>query len=184
MVSPVLQSNQGLWRVAFGLLGVAILAVSSQIALPFYPVPVTMQSLCVLLIGMVFGARFGGLIVCGWLLAAGLGLPVLADGSGGIDTLTGPTAGYLLAFPVVAFLAGQLPQSRTAEGHAYRICGLVALHGIILALGAGWLATLIGVEDAIAGGALPFLIGGALKSILGAVIFAAIPEHFIARMRS
>ena len=96
--------------VATGLAGIAALTVSSYVSLPMYPVPVTLQTLVVVLLGAVAGPRAGAAIVLAWLGLALAGAPVLAGGKTGLIAFAGPTAGYLFAFPVAAFLAGFLPK--------------------------------------------------------------------------
>ncbi len=136
--------------VTFGLIlaFAALMALSAQASVPMHPVPMTMQSAAVLLAGAVLGARGGVAAVLVYLGAAAIGLPVLSDGAGGLPTFVGPTAGYLVAFPVAAGLTG-----------------LAARQGL-LGLGAGWLARSMGVEGALAAGFTPFLIGALVKSAL------------------
>ncbi len=85
------------------LAGIALLTVSAHIKIPFYPVPLTMQSLFVLGIGMTYCARLGGATLLGYLAAGFIGLPVFAGGAG-MAFLMGPTWGYLAAFFAAVFL--------------------------------------------------------------------------------
>lgn len=142
----------------------ALIAVCAQISVPMVPVPTTLQTWAVLLAGLVFGARWGMASVALYLLAAAVGLPVLSDGRSGIEALTGPTAGYLAAFPIVAGLAGAMSQSQRFRPPLVMIASLTGLHAIVLALGAAWLARSVGVEAAVSGGLLPFLPGAIVKS--------------------
>ncbi len=153
------------------LLGTVFLALCSWIEVPMYPVPMTMQTFGVVLIGFLFGWRLGGLTVVAWLVEGAMGLPVLAGGAGGSIHYVGPTAGYLFAFPLAAALAGALRFVRPAW-----LLPLVALagHAVVLAIGVVWLAQAIGWSDAWLHGAAPFLIGMVLKSALAAVVFAAL----------
>ena len=130
--------------------GIAALTASSWLAVPMFPVPVTMQTAVVLLLGALCGAGLGSGIVLGWLGLAFVGAPVLADGMGGPGAFIGPTAGYLAAF--------------------------IALHALILGGGFLWLSTLIGPSAAFTGGVLPFIIGVFLKSGLAAALVAALPN--------
>lgn len=167
--------------VSIALAGIAVLTASSYIAVPLWPVPVTMQTLAVLAMGALLGPRMGAGMVLAWLGAALAGAPLLAGGAGGPAAFVGPTAGYLFAFPVAAFLAGYLPRAMSFSGHAARFTGYLALHALILAAGWAWLATLIGAEAALAAGVVPFLIGAVLKGGLAAAIFAIWPARW--RMR-
>lgn len=159
--------------VLIGLAGIAALTLSSYVALPMGPVPVTLQTLVVVLLGAVLGPRAGAAVVLAWLGLALAGAPVLAGGKSGLPALAGPTAGYLIAFPVAAFLAGLLPRAHSMTGHGLRFAGFLALHGLILAAGAAWLAVLTTPEIALATGIVPFLAGSVLKSALATAVIAA-----------
>ena len=161
--------------VAIGLAGIAALTVSSYVSLPMVPVPVTMQTLVVVLLGAVAGPRMGAAIVLSWLGLALMGAPVLAGGKTGLLAFAGPTAGYLFAFPVAAFLAGFMPKGQTLALHGARFAGFLGLHALILTVGGGWLATLTTPEIALTSGVVPFLAGSLLKSALAAAVIAAMP---------
>lgn len=143
---------------------IALSAVCARVSIPMVPVPMTLQTFAVLLAGAVLGPWRGGAAVVLYLALAALGLPVLADGASGFEPFTGPTAGYLFAFPVAAVLVGamsfRIDISRPIPGIGLMLAG----HALILALGAGWLATRIGPADALAYGVAPFLVGAAVKS--------------------
>lgn len=161
--------------VLIGLAGIAALTVSSYVSLPMYPVPVTLQTLVVVLLGAVAGPRAGAAIVLAWLALAMGGAPVLAGGKTGLAAFAGPTAGYLFAFPVAAFLAGFLPKGQSLAGHGIRFAGFLGLHALILVIGGGWLAMLTSPEVALVSGVVPFLAGSLLKSALAAAVIAAMP---------
>ena len=157
--------------VAALVCGIAVLTASSYVSVPMIPVPVTMQTLAVLLVGAVAGPRLGLAMIVSWLGLAAAGAPVLADGKFGLAAFVGPTAGYLLSFPVAGFLAGVMSRS-IATGHVSRFAGFLGLHGLILFSGWAWLATIAGGSEAFALGVAPFLVGAVLKSGLGAAILA------------
>lgn len=165
-------------RTAAVLLGTLALAIASQISVPMLPVPMTMQTLAVVLIGALYGWRLGALTVLAWLGEAALGLPVLANGSGGIAPFMGPTAGYLASFPFVAALVGWLAE-RGWNGRrpAFAFASMLLGHGLCLLLGGLWLATLIGAEKAMLAGVAPFLLGSLVKSGLGAAILTALARR-------
>jgi biotin transport system substrate-specific component len=149
----------------------ALTAVAAKVAVPLpgIPVPFTLQPVAVLLAGALLGAT-GGLRSQSVYLAAGMaGLPVFAAG-GGWAYLLGPTGGYLLAFPVAAWLVGAVSdRSRGAAGIALgAVIGLAVIHlgGLV------WLAAISGREAAVAVGFAPFLVGDLLKILLVTVIGA------------
>ncbi len=161
--------------LTIGLAGIAALTLSSYVALPMYPVPVTLQTLVVVLLGAVVGPRLGAGIVLAWLGLALAGAPVLSGGKSGLLAFTGLTAGYLFAFPLAAFLAGFLPKAFSLAAQGLRFAGFLGLHGLIVASGGAWLAVLTSPETAFATGVAPFLVGSLLKSALATAVIAAMP---------
>ncbi|YBV98538.1 biotin transporter BioY [Phyllobacteriaceae bacterium JZ32] len=154
--------------------GTLVLAIASQIEVPMVPVPITLQTLVIPLIGALYGWRLGALTVFAWLVEAAMGLPVLAGGAGGLHHFAGPTAGYLVSFPIIAALSGWLAE-RGWNGRNVLLAftSFLLANAICLALGAIWLSSLIGIEKAVAFGVTPFLIGALIKSALGAAILKA-----------
>jgi biotin transport system substrate-specific component len=169
--------------VTMGLLlaGVGVLTASAWLSVPFYPVPLTMQTLAVLLVGGLLGPRLGVSAVAAYLFAGAMGAPVFHNGLGGIAVLLGPTGGYLVGFLPAAFLMGLAARSlatgrrRTATpaGRSSSIRQiLVLLAGAVLAgaaiycFGLPWLALFTGssLSEAVSVGALPFLLGDLLKT--------------------
>lgn len=173
--SPLnLESRSATLRIAAVILGTLVLAISSQVAVPMIPVPITLQTLIVPLIGALYGWRLGLITVLAWLGEALIGLPVLAGGAGGIQHFAGPTAGYLVSFPIIAAMTGYLAERGWNGNRAgLAFISFLAANLVCLALGAIWLAGAIGVEKAIAFGVTPFLIGALIKSALGAAILKA-----------
>lgn len=159
--------------LATGILGVAALTASSHVSVPMYPVPMTLQTVVVLLLGALFGPRMGAAMVLSWLALSLAGAPVLADGKSGLAAFAGPTAGYLAGFPIAAFLAGYLPRGDHLAAHGLRLAGFLGLHALVLAIGWAGLLGHVGAETALAAGVLPFLAGSVLKSGLAAGIYAA-----------
>lgn len=156
------------------VLGTLVLALASRISVPMVPVPVTMQTLAVTLIGAFYGWRLGALTIVAWLLEGAAGLPVLSNGAAGLAHFAGPTGGYLFSFPIVGAMVGWLAQ-RGWNGRNLPLAFAAMLLGnaLCLMIGAAWLATLIGFERALLAGVVPFVLGGVLKSALGAAIFKA-----------
>ena len=91
-------ATSALTRGALVVFGSLLLAVSAQFKIPLYPVPVTGQTLVVLLIGMTYGPRLGGITMLAYLFEGALGLPVFAGGAAGVAVFMGPTGGYLFGF--------------------------------------------------------------------------------------
>ncbi|RWP39734.1 biotin transporter BioY [Mesorhizobium sp.] len=158
------------WQIGAVVLGTVFLALASYIEVPMVPVPVTMQTFAVTLIGAVYGWRLGAATIVAWLVEGAIGLPVLSGGAAGAHHFVGPTAGYLFAFPVVGALTGWLAE-RGWNGNRPWLAFVSMLLGnaLCLVLGAAWLSVAIGIEQAIVHGVTPFLIGGALKSALAAM---------------
>ena len=150
------------------LVGIALLTASAHIKIPFYPVPLTMQTLVVLGIGMTYGVRLGGVTLLGYLAAGVIGLPVFAGGAG-IAYMMGPTGGYLAGFFVAAVVLGVLAERGWTRNWATSAAAMLIGNAIIYVLGVGWLTSLIGWDKAVQFGLLPFLYGDVLKLIIAAV---------------
>jgi biotin transport system substrate-specific component len=156
------------WRVGVVLVGSWLLAASSWIEAPMYPVPMTMQTYAVLLVAGLAGARLAGEITFAWLAQAAMGLPFLSGGDGGLAHFAGPTGGYLAGFLVAAVLVGWLAERRGGRSWLGLGAGFLLGHAVILAAGFAWLSTLVGPQAAWTGGVAPFLIGSVLKTVLAA----------------
>jgi biotin transport system substrate-specific component len=137
------------------------------------PVPMTLQSLAVVLAGGVLGARLGVAAMVLYLAAAAVGLPVLSDGRSGIEALTGPTAGYLVGFVIAAWACGTAGERDWLKRPVMGIAILSVAHLLILLPGAAWLARDIGWTAAMSGGFTPFLIGAVIKSAAAWLILTA-----------
>lgn len=157
--------------------GTLLLAASSWIEIPMIPVPMTMQTFAVLLVGTLCGGRLGAVTVIAWLAEAAIGLPVLSGGAAGPQHFVGPTAGYLFAFPIAAGLAGWLAERGWTRDILRSTATLLVGHALILALGVAWLMVLFNIEIAIASGLTPFLFGTLLKTGLGVAALAAIRQR-------
>ncbi len=155
------------------LMGAAVLALSAKMQIPFYPVPFTMQTAVVLLIGMGFGYRLAAMTVGFYLLQGALGLPVFANG-GGLAYFASPTAGYLWGFLAAAALMGYLAERGWDRHWGLSLAAMALGHGIILLFGVLWLSQLIGVSAAIANGLAPFWASTILKILLAAVLLPTV----------
>lgn len=172
-----LAGRSGLTKALFVLAGTLALALASQIAVPMYPVPVTMQTFTITMIGVLYGWRLGALTVLLWLGEAALGAPVLANGSGGLVPFAGPTAGYLASFPIVAAVAGYLAEKGwTGERYVKSFAAHLAANVLCLAIGGAYLAYLLGAEKAWLLGVAPFILGAVLKSALAAALLKGLQQ--------
>ncbi|OWV92392.1 biotin biosynthesis protein BioY [Rhizobium sp. R635] len=173
---PLRLSSRSLpMKAAFVLSGTFVLALASQIAVPMVPVPITMQTFAVTMIGALYGWRLGALTVLAWLGEAMFGLPVLANGSGGLAPFAGPTAGYLASFPVIAALVGWLSERGwTGDRVVASFLAHFSANLLCLAMGGLYLASLLGTEKAWALGVAPFILGAVLKSALAAAVLKGI----------
>jgi biotin transport system substrate-specific component len=160
-------------KAAAILAGSLLIAASSWISVPMHPVPMTMQSWAVLLVGAVLGPTLGTMSVVLYLIEGLMGLPVFAGPPYGFARLAGPTGGYLIVFPVAAFIVGWAMRFRLCRTAFGAFLMMMLGHGVIFAGGIPWLAQYTGWEKAIAAGLTPFLIGSAVKAALGAATLSA-----------
>ena len=165
---PPSAATSAVTKAALVVFGSLLLAVSAQFKIPLYPVPVTGQTLVVLLIGMTYGPRLGGITLAAYLFEGALGLPVFAGGAAGVAVLMGPTAGYLFGFLLAAIAMGCLAERGMGRTVVSTIAAMVIGNCVIYLCGALWLANFIGFGQAIAAGVLPFLYGDALKLVVAA----------------
>jgi len=148
--------------------GSLFLALCAQVAipLPFSPVPVTGQTLGVLLIGMVLGSRRGTLCLLTYLAEGALGLPVFAAGPTiGLARLLGPTGGYLVGFIAAAYVTGRLAELGWDRKPGLTLLAMIAGNLAIYVPGLIWLAgaTSLGVSEVLTAGFVPFIAGDAVK---------------------
>ncbi|MEE9590055.1 MAG: biotin transporter BioY [Hyphomicrobiaceae bacterium] len=154
-------------------IGVVFLTVCSKIQIPFWPVPLTMQTFGVLVLGMAYGWRLGGTTVAAFLAVGAMGMPVFAGNtptSVGLAAFMGPTGGYLIGFFFAAVVCGWLAE----QGWDKRIwsTALAMLIGnvIIYIPGLLWLGNVVGWDKPVLEwGLMPFLAGDTLKLLLAAV---------------
>ncbi len=168
---PAGRMAPALRAITLMIAGSVFLAACAQIAVPLQPVPITLQTFGVLVLGMAYGWRLGAATLALYLAEGAAGLPVFANFSSGPWELFGPasyTAGYLYGFVLAAGVVGWLAER--GWGRTMPTTALAMLVGNILLYvpGLAWLAYLIGGEPAIAGGLMPFLLGDALKLALAA----------------
>ena len=168
----VLRTSQIFWILSFSLLTV----IGAQVAIPVNPVPFTLQTMIVLLAGALLGPKNGGYSQLIYLAAGAIGLPVFAGGTLGIGILFGTTGGYLLAFPLGAFLTGYLVQKY--KSYIGVILSMIAGNLLIIFTGTLFLFTfyLKNLEEAIIAGAAIFTFWMALKIFAAATIYFGISK--------
>ena len=161
-------ATSALTKAALVVFGSMLLAASAQFKIPLYPVPVTGQTLVVLLIGMTYGLRLGTITMVAYLFEGLIGLPVFAGGAAGMAVLMGPTGGYLVGFLLAGVAMGYLAERGMGRTAFSTIVAMVIGNFVIYLCGAFWLVSFIGFGQAIAVGVLPFLFGDALKLAIAA----------------
>ena len=164
----------GLLRTGLlAVLGSMVLALSAKIQIPFWPVPMTMQSLVVLMLGMAYGSRLALGTLLLYLAEGAAGLPVFAGTNAGFAYMIGPTGGYLIGFvfrggpdwlSCRAGLGSQSPQG--ARSHDLG-------HAVVFVPGVAWLSLLFGFDKAVTLGLTPFWVATLLKTLLGAALMQA-----------
>jgi biotin transport system substrate-specific component len=175
------EAPRALLTIGLLLAGVGALTAGAWLSVPFYPVPLTMQTLAVLLVGGLLGPALGVSTVAAYLFAGAMGAPVFHGGLGGMAVLLGPTGGYLVGFLPAAFLIGLAAQrlGKGMSGAGRSTGGLASIREIsiltvgallagaaIYCVGVPWLSLFTGssLSKAAAVGAVPFLLGDLLKT--------------------
>jgi biotin transport system substrate-specific component len=175
ILSKAYLSNPSLGRQALLVLsGSLVIALSAQISVPMFPVPMTLQTMAVILVGLTLGWRLGAASVLAYLAEGAAGLPFFANGGFGIAPLMGPTAGYLWGFVAQAALAGWLAERGMGRGLVKTFFAAMVAALFIYVPGVLWLqaVTPLDLVGAAKAGALPFLPGDVVKAALAALIVA------------
>ncbi len=181
-LSKALVPSQSLLTRALMVLGgTAFIALAAQVSVPMIPVPMTLQTLAILIVGLTYGARMGALTVAAYLAEGAMGLPVFAGGMNGI-AFFGPTAGFLIGFVAMAAISGYAADRGVRGVIATAAVALFASAFIYLP-GVAWamsLAEVAGIDTAKWGAdnfamiweyyMAPFLLGDAVKAVIAALI--------------
>lgn len=160
---------------------VAALGLLPPIPVGFLPVPITAQSLGVMLAGAMLGAKRGGLALVLFLVLVAAGLPLLSGGRGGFGVFLGPTGGFALGFALGAFvtgwLAGRLPRAGSIPS-LFAACTIGGI-GAMYALGIPWLAVVAGLPiEKAAAGSLVFIPGDLIKAGIAAFVAATVRRGY------
>ncbi len=157
-----------LYDLALILGGSAFVALAARIAipLPFTPVPITGQTLAVLMVGALLGSKRGALSLLLYLLEGAAGLPVFAGGTSNLYRLFGPTGGYLFGFVAAAFVTGWLAERHWDRKFWSNFLAMLIGNIIIYVFGLPWLARFIGMERVLVAGLYPFIPGDLVKLVI------------------
>lgn len=147
------------------------LCAQMRIPLPFTPVPITFQTLAVMIVGGMLGSRNGALSVMLYLAEALIGLPVLSGGRSDPLFLLSPVGGYLVGCVIQAYLVGWFVEGKKMLGKPLMLLGLALACSIQMACGACWLAFFVGAKHAWALGVAPFILGELFKITLAGMFF-------------
>jgi biotin transport system substrate-specific component len=170
-------------RALLVVAGSLFIALAAQIAVPMWPVPVTLQTLAILLVGFAYGSRLGAVTVLAYLAQGFVGLPVFTPSTlPGLAALIGPTGGFLIGFVGLAWLAGFAAERGLARGVLGTALAAIAASALLYVPGVLWpmaVASVAGVDAGWAGQGLgfyaahfvvPFLIGDVIKAVIAALV--------------
>jgi len=181
--APYLVKSRVLTEGALVSVGVLFIALLAQVSIPLYPVPITGQSLAVLLIGASFGMKRSVATTFSYVLCGAAGLPFFASGGFGFGVLIGATGGYLIGFVVAAAAMGFFAE----RGYCHQIKTALAVfmlgHVCIFACGMIWLGSLAGLKVALAAGFVPFIPGIVIKTTIAALILPTLVNSSILKSK-
>lgn len=167
------RTRRMLRNAGIAIAGSLLLTVSAKTQIAFYPVPMTMQTLVIMVLGMALGPRLGAATVMLYLGQGALGLPVFAgtpEKGLGLAYMAGPTGGYLAGFVAGAWLCGALAERGWDRSWLKTIVAAGLGHAALFGFGFIWLAILIGAEEAFAFGVAPFWAATLLKTALAVAV--------------
>ena len=167
--------NSNVVSILLVLFGTILLAISAKIQLPFWPVPMTMQTFVIFLIGMTYSVRLSFITVSMYLFEGALGLPVFASG-GGIAYLVGPTSGYLYGMLISSVVISYLANLGFSKTYFRTSISLLIGSFIIFLFGILYLGSIIGYEKAIIAGLLPFIPSEIFKIALAVSLIPTIQK--------
>ncbi|MBC8257656.1 MAG: biotin transporter BioY [SAR324 cluster bacterium] len=158
-------------KVVLAIAGTVLIALCAQISVPFFPVPLTLQTFAVFLIGLTYGWRLGGITIALYLAEGALGLPVFSGGKGGLIVFMGPTAGYLVGFFLAATACGWFAERGFDRSYAKLFAALLIGNILLYASGLVWLGSLIGWDKPVLElGLYPFVLGDLLKIAMAVLL--------------
>jgi biotin transport system substrate-specific component len=152
--------------VGFSLLN----ALAAQVAIPIGPVPITGQTFAVTLTGALLGSRLGAAALIIYLVEGVSGLPFFAQGGSGLQTLLGPSGGYLVSFPAAAYITGAFAEHGWDKRFLTAAAAMAIGSAVILLAGWAWLSQFMPFDTAFRAGVQPFIIGDIVKIVLAAAV--------------
>jgi len=161
-------------EVAQIAIGLGILFCCAQISIPLQPVPITLQTIAVMLIGLFYSQKTAIKTVLSYLVLGAFGAPVFASFHGGILTLVGPTGGYLIGFLLAASAMSCARERIVKETWVSTLCNCVLGTTLIFLCGITWLSFYVGLNQAIQLGFLPFIIPECIKAAILSVAVRSI----------
>ncbi|MFK7891294.1 MAG: biotin transporter BioY [Granulosicoccus sp.] len=172
--APPESANRWVRNLMVVMAGSLLLTASAKLSIPFYPVPLTFQTLVVLCIGMALGPWLGAATVLAYLAQGALGLPVFAgtpEKGLGLAYMLGTTGGYLIGFVAAAFVVGLLAQRRWDRSLPLVIAAMIVGNAIIYVFGVAWLGNVVGWDKPVLEwGLMPFLLGDLAKIGIAAIL--------------
>jgi biotin transport system substrate-specific component len=155
--------------------GAGLTAGLAQVAVPLWPVPITGQTLAVLLVGGSLGALRGTLSLMLYALVGVLGAPIFSDASAGWGVVAGPTGGYIVGFVLAAALTGWLAERRWDRKFLGGMVSYLAGSAVVFLVALPWLAATLdlNVQRTLEVGLYPFIIGGVIKAVIAAGLIRA-----------
>ncbi|MBN8827719.1 MAG: biotin transporter BioY [Sphingobacteriia bacterium] len=148
------------------VMGTLLIFLCSQITIPLEPVPITLQSVSIMFIGLTYSRKNAIQSVLSYLILGALGLPVFANYSGGFHSLIGPTGGYLFGFLAAAYLMATIREKINLNNLGFMIANSLIGTVILFIFGVSWLSFFIGIEKGITLGLVPFIIPGIIKAVI------------------
>jgi len=166
---------------ALVIAGTALVAALAQVAIPLWPVPVTGQTLAVLLVGASLGAARGAASLGLYALLGAIGLPIYSDAASGWSVLVGPTGGYIIGFVLSAAIVGWAAERRWDRGWLKAAVTFIGGSFVVFAVGLPWLSYSLGgfglpndLQSTLVAGFYPFIVGGLIKAGIAAALLPAI----------
>ena len=169
LIRPCEKKSAVLFDLALIIGGSFLVALSAQVAVG-YPVPITAQTFAVLMLAALLGPARAALCILAYIAEGAAGLPVFAQGKGGLVALFGPTGGYLIGFVPAAYLVGFLARKGWDRRISTTILAMIFGNVIIYVFGLLWLSALVGFQNALAGGLRPFILADLLKIALAVAV--------------
>ncbi|UNK45634.1 biotin transporter BioY [Arthrobacter sulfonylureivorans] len=165
-------SSSAITNTALVVGGTALTAVLAQVSIPIWPVPITGQTLAVLLVGSTLGPVRGALSMVLYWTAGVAGAPIFSEASSGLSTAMGPSGGYIVGFIAAAYLVGKLSQRSWDRKFVGAALAFLAGTIVTFAIGMVWLAVSLGasLQQTLEWGLYPFIIGGIIKAGIAAAV--------------